>query len=103
MPGILLAECPAVDLKVPVIKIAAAVEATETANVVLPRCFIFHVLPFDAPTAAAAKTAVELVVVQLAVGLVVEHVELGRGEWLRARSADEAGLVVLARQATIGR
>jgi hypothetical protein len=43
------------------------------------------------------------VVVQLAVGAVVEHVKGRRGEGRGAGRADEAGLVVAARQAAVGR
>lgn len=64
---------------------------------------LLQVLPLNPPAAAPAQTAVELVVVQLAVGTVVEHVE-GRGsEGGRAGRADEARLVVASCQAAVGR
>lgn len=63
---------------------------------------VLQVLAFDAHAAAAAEAAVELVVVELAVRSVVDDIEGGGREWLRARRADEACLVVSAGKSPVG-
>lgn len=67
------------------------------------RLLLLQILPLNPAPAAAAQAAVQLVVVQLAVGAVVEHVEGRRREGRGAGRADEAGLVVAPCQAAVGR
>jgi hypothetical protein len=69
--------------------------------VILDGKLVLQVLSFNTVRAASAETAVELVVVVLAVRLVVENVELGRRKRLGARCADKAGLVVFSCQSSI--
>jgi hypothetical protein len=63
---------------------------------------ILEILPLDPATTAAAQAAVELVIVQLAVWLVVKDIERGRREGLAAGGADEARFVVPPCQAAVG-
>lgn len=91
---------PAADLEVVVAEDDAAGEAGKAAGVVLDAHVGLEVLALDAAVAGAAQAAVELVVVLLAVGRVVEDVELGGGEWGAARAAHEAVLVVAAGEAS---
>lgn len=102
-PCILLAVRLAVDLKVPVSQRPAAVEAAEASNVVLGRCLVFHVVALDTSVASPTEATVKLMVMLLAIGLVTQHIELGRREGLRACGANETGLVVLSRQPPVRR
>lgn len=70
---------------------------------VLEGSLIFQVLALDALGTGAAKASVQFVVMPRAVRLVVENVELSGAERFLASSADEASLVVLARESTISR
>ena len=74
-PSVLLAVRLAVDLEVAIAKHDTARLALEAAGVVLDRGFVFQVLSFDATAAAAAQTAVELVVVEFAIRAIVEYVK----------------------------
>jgi hypothetical protein len=101
--SILLAVRLAVELVVSISQSHAALPTLEAPDVVLDarRC-VFQVLAFDAAPAAAAETAVELVVVQFAVRAVIKHVEGCCWERLFARGADEACLVVPACETAVG-
>jgi hypothetical protein len=68
---------------------------------VLQGSLVLQVLSLDTAGACAAKTAVQFVIVQRAIRLVVEDVELGRAKRLRASSTNETRLVVLSSQSTI--
>jgi hypothetical protein len=70
---------------------------------VLGQRLILEVLAFDASPAAVAEAAVELVVVESAIRLVIQNVEFSRREWLGASRANEAGLVVATSQSAVGR
>lgn len=100
---VLLAIRATIDLEVAVRQGAATVRAAKAPDVILDRGLVLHVLAFNAVPATAAEAAVELVVMNLAIGLVVENVELGGSERLRAGGANKARLVILAREAPIGR
>ena len=65
----------AVDLKLAIAKHDTARLALEAAGMVLDRGFVFQILSFDATAAAAAQTAVELMVVELAIRAIVKHVK----------------------------
>jgi hypothetical protein len=100
-PGVPFAVGSSVHLEVAIGEGLSAVKTPEAADMVLDLELILEVLSLDALLAAAAEAAVQLVVVLLAVGLIVEHVELSRAEGLCARCADEAGLVVFSGQPSI--
>lgn len=85
------------------LQLAIAVRAREAFGVELLAALALEVRALDAAVAGLAHAAVELVVVSLAVGRVVDHVERRRLEGLRARAAHEALLVVAARQTAVGR
>lgn len=61
-----------------------------------------EVLALDAAAAAVADGVVRFVVVLLAVGFVVDDVEVGGGEGGGARAADEAVAVPAAGEAAVG-
>lgn len=92
----------AIHLKIVIPQSPIAVRARQTRRVELLPALALKVLTLDATVAGRAHAAVQFVVVALAVGRVVDHVE-GRGlEGRRARLAHEAVLVVAARQPTVG-
>ena len=63
---------------------------------------ILEILSFDAITAASTQTAINLVIVSLAVRFVVVNVELGGLEWLATGCAYEARLMVASSKTAIG-
>lgn len=101
-PGVHLAVRPAVDLEVAVPQGHVAHTAPETTHVVLHPRLVLEVLALDAPSAAPAEAAVQLVVVQLAVRPVVQDVKGRRRERLLAGGADETRFVVAAGEAPVG-
>jgi hypothetical protein len=90
------------DLKVIILQHNTTRHAWEASWVKLEMLVGFEVLALDAADAGAAEGAVEPVVVLLAVGEVVEDVEVGRGEGRLAGAAGEALFVVAACEAAWG-
>ena len=74
-PGVLFAVRLPGHLKVPVLEHHPAVTASEAANVVLLGRFVLEILALDADPAVVAETPVQPVVIVLAVGAVVQHIE----------------------------
>lgn len=101
LPCIAFAVRFAVHLKVAIRERSSTIKTPEATDMVLDRQFIFQVLAFNSALTAPAQTAIQFVIVLFAMWPVVENVELGRGEWLRASGTYEARLVVLPRQPTI--
>jgi hypothetical protein len=78
----------------------ATSRASEASRMELAASIDFQILAFDAAVAATADGPVELMVMTLAVGRVVEDVELGCWERIAAGSACEALFVVSSSDAT---
>jgi hypothetical protein len=97
IPCVLFTVRSAVNFEVAVGKRPSTIEAAEAAHMIFDLCLIFHVLTLDSTATAPAQTTIEFMVVELTKWLVIEHVELGRGEWFRTRGADEASLVISSR------
>jgi hypothetical protein len=71
-----LAVCLSVELKIPIGQIPITVVAAEAARImVLHQCLILEVLAFDALTTGTTKASIEFVVVVVAIGFVVKHIE----------------------------
>lgn len=105
-----LAMHPPANLKVPIGKHHPALDASEAAPMILAHLVAggragrgLEEGALDAAVAGVAHGPVHLVVVLLAVGVVVEDVEVRRGEGGGARVADEAGAVPAAGEAAVGR
>jgi hypothetical protein len=94
--GMAFAVVASSDLVVIVAQHNATRAATETPRMELQALIRLEVLALNTAIARAAERAVELVVVLLAVGSVVEHVKLRGGEGRAASAANEALLVVAA-------
>lgn len=96
------AKVPARNLVVVVPQDDPASRASEAAWVKLVPILRLEILALDAAIARAAERVVEAVVVELAVGEVIEDVEFGRGEGCAAGAAGEALFVVAAGEAAGG-